>query len=240
MSEDVNYRCEELPGKIVSVTLHSGLNDSAWEEIDRIGTEVVARLSNQPAPRTLVDLSSLNHMGSALVALVVRVWKVVTEQKGEMVVVNDNEFVGEVLSIAGLANRWRIVPTREQAIEELCPGASRLSNGQSGSRRLSLFVGAVALTAGILAFLDFLMSGAALEALGRPALLCAIGGLAVLGVISGALTMRGSGRMSRALGLLIVVLSTGVLLGALFEGSKEFRLDKNNADSPVPARELEP
>ena len=240
MSEDVNYRCEELPGKIVSVTLHSGLNDSAWEEIDRIGTEVVAQLSDRPAPRTLVDLSSLNHMGSALVALVVRVWKVVTEQEGEMVVVNHNEFVGEVLSIAGLANRWRIVPTREQAIEELCPGASHLSNSQPGSRRLSLFVGAVALTAGILAFLDLIMDGAAAESLGRPALLCAIGGLAVLGLISGVLTMRGLRGISRALGLLIVVLSVGVLLGALVEGSEEFRVDGNNADSPIPARELAP
>lgn len=242
VSAEVKYRCEELPGKIVAVTLHSGLNDSAWDEIDQIGTEVVERLSKESAPRTLVDLSSLNHMGSALVALVVRVWKTVTEQKGEMVVVNQNEFVGEVLSIAGLANRWRIVPTRDQAIEELCPGASRLTNGQpaTGSGRLSLLVGAVALAAGVLALLDLMMGGAAAEALGRPALLWATRGLAVLGVVAGAVAMRGLVGASRWAGLVIAILGAGLFAGTLLGDLNRLRGEDGLPGSPAPLEESVP
>jgi hypothetical protein len=82
-------------------------------------------------------------MGSAMVALIVRIWKAVNGRNGRMVVVNNNGIVQEVLRIAGLEKVWTIVPTREEAVRELGVGS------QSAERDAT--VGLVLMGLGVLA-----------------------------------------------------------------------------------------
>ena len=107
------------------------LNDVQWAEIDQIGTDILSKLNGQAQPACLIDLTALNYMGSSMVALVVRLWKSVKEQKGRMAVVNQHEMVLEVLQLAGLDKIWTIVATREEGLKQLGKKSVMEAGGQS-------------------------------------------------------------------------------------------------------------
>jgi anti-anti-sigma factor len=112
------YRFESLNG-CLTITLLPELNDKQWADIERVGTEIVDRISAAPTPKVLVDLTPLSYMGSAMVALIVRLYKTVNSRGGKMVVVNQHELVFEVLKLAGLTKLWTIVPNRQEAFTSL-------------------------------------------------------------------------------------------------------------------------
>ena len=116
------YRIEEHPRYIV-LSFSPGMSDAQMGTVDSVGADVLRRLEPMPTPAIIVDLSALNYMGSAMVALIVRIWKAVNGRNGRMVVVNNNGIVQEVLRIAGLEKVWTIVPTREEAVRELGVGS---------------------------------------------------------------------------------------------------------------------
>lgn len=155
------YRFQQFEGHAV-ITLLPQLNESQWADIERVGTEVVDQLKRIDHPRFLVDLSQLNYMGSAMVALIVRFWKSVKDnKKGRMVVVNQDEMVFEVLKLAGLHNVWTIVQNEEEGRRAL--GVSgRSAAGESrftaGGGMLPTVVGAVAVLGALIA-LALILSG---------------------------------------------------------------------------------
>lgn len=112
------YRIETTDGCWV-ITVLPELNDKQWADIEKVGSEIVDRLSNAQSPRFIVDLTPLSYMGSAMVALIVRLYKSVTGRGGQMVVVNQHELVFEVLKLAGLTKLWTIVDSREKAFASL-------------------------------------------------------------------------------------------------------------------------
>ncbi|MCH8830833.1 MAG: STAS domain-containing protein [Planctomycetes bacterium] len=97
-SSETSYRFEDFDGFSV-IALLPELNKAPWAEIDGIGTALLERMERQPKPSFLIDLDALNYMGSAMVALVVRLWKSIKERNGKMVVFNDDEMVLEVLRL---------------------------------------------------------------------------------------------------------------------------------------------
>lgn len=117
-SPEPPYRFEDAEGCSVVVLL-PGLNESQWADIEKVGTDLIERLNSVPSPTFLVDLTPLDYMGSATVALIVRLWKSVKERDGRMVIVNQHELVFEVLKLAGLHQIWTIADSREQAMREL-------------------------------------------------------------------------------------------------------------------------
>jgi anti-anti-sigma factor len=125
------YRFESLNG-CLTITLLPELNDKQWADIERVGTEIVDRISAAPSPKVLVDLTPLSYMGSAMVALIVRLYKTVNSRGGKMVVVNQHELVFEVLKLAGLTKLWTIVPNRQEAYSSLGIKASAPSSTGGG------------------------------------------------------------------------------------------------------------
>jgi len=119
-----SYRFEEQPTHC-SIVLLPDLNKIPWGDIDSIGTSLVDRMhafaatQGKKTPGYLVDLSALNYMGSAMVALVVRLWKVAKEKNGKMVVVNNDETVLEVIRLSGLADVWTITDSVDEGLKEL-------------------------------------------------------------------------------------------------------------------------
>ena len=122
------YRFETVNG-CLTITLLPELNDKQWADIERVGSEIVERISGAPSPKVLVDLTPLSYMGSAMVALIVRLYKTVNSRGGKMVVVNQHELVFEVLKLAGLTKLWTIVGTRQEAYATLGIKATAPSTG---------------------------------------------------------------------------------------------------------------
>lgn len=92
------------------------INEGQWGNVSEIGTEVIAKLEERAVPKLLVDLSQLEYMGSAQVALLVRIWKSLKRTNGKLVVFCPHAMVLEVLTLAGLKSLWEIVPTEEEAL----------------------------------------------------------------------------------------------------------------------------
>ncbi|MFQ5733947.1 MAG: STAS domain-containing protein, partial [Planctomycetaceae bacterium] len=106
------------------ITLHPDLNKEPWGEIDGIGASLLDRIrghmdAHRKSRAFLVNLADLNYMGSALVALVVRLWKAIKEKDGKMAVVNSDEMVLEVLRLSGLEEVWTICETQEMGLQAI-------------------------------------------------------------------------------------------------------------------------
>ncbi len=103
----------------VVVQLNPELNDVQWGEIEALGRRVLTELEGYRVPMVIVDLSPLSYMGSAMVALIVRLWKTVKAGGGKMSVVCPDPMVHKVLALAGLDKVWPIVDSRDQAQQQL-------------------------------------------------------------------------------------------------------------------------
>lgn len=101
------------------LALYPLINDGQWGNVSQVGSEILTRLETLRSPALIVDLSPLDYMGSAQVALLVRVWKSLKKLNGRMVVQCPGQMVREVLAIAGLKALWDIVETREAALMSL-------------------------------------------------------------------------------------------------------------------------
>ena len=117
-TSETRYRYETTDDYTV-VSLLPPLNDIPWGEIESSGTEILQKLSDAPRPALMVDLSALDYMGSAMVALLIRLWKASGAENGQMVVVNREQMVKEVLVLAGLSKIWKIVGSRDAAVQEM-------------------------------------------------------------------------------------------------------------------------
>ncbi|WP_437205772.1 STAS domain-containing protein [Planctomicrobium sp. SH664] len=95
------------------------MTEASWSEIEAFGADVKAELESRTRPACLVDLTPLDYMGSSIVALIVRVWKVVQSRQGKMVVVCTHPMVLEVLRLAGLDKVWKIETNLERGVEAL-------------------------------------------------------------------------------------------------------------------------
>lgn len=123
MTQTPPYRLEQNRSRTVLALLPE-LNEAPWSDIEQIGTEIVDRLQSVATPALLVDLTALHYMGSSQVALVVRLYKVVKERRGKMVVVVHDPMVHEVLKLAGLDKLWTITNKLEDALAELGAGTA--------------------------------------------------------------------------------------------------------------------
>jgi anti-anti-sigma factor len=103
----------------VSVVLRPAVTQSSWSEVEAFGADVRHELERREAPACLVDLSPLDYMGSAIVALIVRIWKVVQARGGKMVVICANPAVLEVIRLAGLDKLWTITSGLDDAQRKL-------------------------------------------------------------------------------------------------------------------------
>ena len=112
------YEFEQAPEYSV-LALKPAMNNSEWSDIEQAGDAVLVELESAGTPHLIVDLSELDYIGSAMVALLVRFWKIVKAKNARMVVVIRDPLVLEVLQIAKLDQVWEIAEYREDALYEL-------------------------------------------------------------------------------------------------------------------------
>ncbi len=224
-SVETPYRFEAADGYSVLV-LQPELNDSQWADFEKVGNDLLGRLRATKSPAVMVDLTPLSYMGSAMVALIVRLWKTVKEQNGRMVVVNRHEMVFEVLRLAGLHNVWTIVETRESGLRQLGRKESAVSGG-SNSLVLMGAIGAIGALVGV----GLIYSGAEL---GSPKVPLGITlACSVLGIIAGAMTASRAQGSTKTMGVGIIAASAiALVLGFLLQdGGPRTPAVQNNGTS---------
>lgn len=205
MSDTETFRLESERDRVI-LTFLPHLNKIPWSDIEQVGSQVVAKVSSVSAPKVVVDLSPLDYMGSAQVALVVRIYKVVKERQGTLIVSVNHPVVQEVLTLAGLHKIWTMVRSRDEALARLGVASS---GGETGSPLLVL-LGSVCALAALLAL------GAVLGRVGLPPFIGILAAIACSGLafVLGLLTTIQSQGSRQMAGI-------GVLLGgvALLSGS---------------------
>ncbi|MEX0728244.1 MAG: STAS domain-containing protein [Planctomycetaceae bacterium] len=206
-STESAYRFEHEGGHAV-ITLLPTLNDVPWADIERIGSDILLKFGSTKSPSFVVDLSSLNYMGSAMVALIVRLWKASKERNGRMVVVNRDEMVLEVLKLAGLNKVWTIVETRQQALQALGSRGSLIGDESSGGGGwITSILGLLSVGAGGFALYALLNKT---PQLGTQVSLGLLFGGAALGLILGLVAvLKGSG-FPKVLGLVVMMAAVGI------------------------------
>jgi anti-anti-sigma factor len=222
------YRYESTDGCLI-VTLLPELNDKQWADIERVGTEIVDRLSTTQSPRFIVDLTPLSYMGSAMVALIVRLYKTVNGRNGQMVVVNQHELVQEVLKLAGLTKLWTIVENRDKAFAAL--GVKRRAVSAEGSPAEG--GGNALLLAGIIGAVGAVI-GLALQFSSQPlvsrkvALLIDVA-FAALGMVVGTMMLVNQTGARRNVGIALLAICLIVVLGGIV-----FSPEHTTAPLPAP------
>jgi anti-anti-sigma factor len=207
------YRFEQSDGCLI-ITLLPELNDKQWADIEKVGTEIVDRLSTAQSPRFIVDLTLLSYMGSAMVALIVRLYKAVNGRNGQMVVVNQHELVFEVLKLAGLTKLWTIVENRDKAYAALGVkrrSVSAQSSGGGGGNGL-LVVGIIG-TLGAIVGLALQFSPTQLVT-HKIALLIDVG-FAALGMIVGTMLLVNQTGAKRNVGIVLLAICLIAVLGGI-------------------------
>ncbi len=192
------------------LTFLPGLNRIPWADIESVGAQIVARVQELTDPKVLVDLTPLDYMGSAQVALIVRVFKTVKEKRGTMVVSSQHPVVQEVLTLAGLNKIWTIVNSRQLGLDRLgvkSPRSEPVSSALPARLGVCCAIAGAAALALVLARVNWAPTLPATWA----ALLLAAGafGLGLMTVLNGA----GS---RRTLGVGTLVVGVALLLGSVF------------------------
>jgi anti-anti-sigma factor len=136
-TNDLPYQFEEYGSYCVLAFLPT-LNEE-WSQVQEHAKQILSRVQNAPAKRLVLDLTELNYCGSAVVALMVRVWKNVQERKGTMAVACPSPVVRQVLITARLNDLWELLGSREAAERALGVGGRR-AGGSAASRRGALWL----------------------------------------------------------------------------------------------------
>jgi anti-anti-sigma factor len=101
------------------MALSPDITQLPWNLVEECGDQAIAKLKECRASTLLVDLTSLDYLGSAQVALLARIWKVLAAQNGTMSVQTNSPVVREVIRTAGLHRLWSLVESQEQGLEKL-------------------------------------------------------------------------------------------------------------------------
>jgi anti-anti-sigma factor len=219
---------------VTVVSLLPGLNEIPWSDIEQVGSQVLTHVGKSAQPSVLVDLCHLDYMGSAQVALVVRIFKAIKERGGKLIVSNRHPMVLEVLSLAGLNKLWTIVDSRAIGLKQLGVTESPVtSDGAASNADSSHFGFAVGSLLGLLVGLVGL--GLAMTGVtGQPPL--AIAGVAVTAAVvgfalglTGILQSQGTARTISTLGL---VGSTVLMLLGVFVAGSSLQSGLGSSNTP--------
>ena len=211
------------------LTLLPGLNRIPWADIESVGAKVVASVQELQSPKVLVDLTPLDYMGSAQVALIVRVFKTVKQKQGTLAVCCQHPVVQEVLTLAGLNKIWAIVRTREEGLDRLgirlagqAPPAH--SAWPTWSGLVLAVVAAILLTIGVL------------NVTGLPAgtLIGLSLALAAVAFGLGLSVVLNAAGIQRSLGVATLVAGVGLLLGGVYSLAAKAATSTPVAEVPLP------
>ena len=93
-----------------------------WPEMEDASKVIFESMPKDQPGRILVDMGRLRQCGSALLGIMLRVWRSVSHQKGVLAFCNVNEEVATILQQTRLDTLWAIYPNREAAFAAMGQG----------------------------------------------------------------------------------------------------------------------
>lgn len=213
------YQFEVVRG-IPLVTFDESLAQAPFATVERAGTDLVERMREIGPRHLFVDLTALSYMGSAQVALIVRIWKVVKDAGGKTVVAASAGAVREVIALARLDQHWTMVGSEEEGLRVL---GVRRDDGEAAPQNLAPSVGddsqplpvILAVVGAAVAVLGAALTASPSSPVAPPIALGITGAAAVLGVVAGAILVLGprtARRVAGGVSLLVCVVSLVVAL----------------------------
>lgn len=118
MDAEQSFEIECRP-EYVRLAISPRLNAFNWPDVEQSAGRILSELEGARARMLIVDLSTLDYLGSSQVALLLRVWKSIKSREGRMVIQVTAPVVSEVLKTAGLQSLWEFTETREGALNVL-------------------------------------------------------------------------------------------------------------------------
>ena len=233
-SSDTPYHFEKYDGISVFALLPE-LNDVPWADIETISSTILEKMEAQKKPLFLIDLDALTYMGSAMVALVVRLWKSVETRNGKMVVINNDEMVREVLSISGLDEVWTIVNTRDEGLKILGVSARKIRSQEKPARE-SRKLGSWGTVMAVLTLLTVAVAGTGLYLLLVPQdfitnqriVLGLLFGGSIFGLLTGIVTTAIGFGIKRGIGIFGILGALGIITAGVFNTPiRKDSLEKN-------------
>lgn len=109
----------EPHGKILVLIPTKNLGSLHEPEIVRETDDLLALLSQTPSCNLLIDLAHGNYLGTAMIGAIVKLWKRVALQGGQLALCNVSAGVLLVLRATKLQTVWPIYATRQEAIAAL-------------------------------------------------------------------------------------------------------------------------
>jgi anti-sigma B factor antagonist len=92
-----------------------------WPEMEAASKAIFVSIQRDPDAKILVDMGRLRYCGSALLGIILKVWKSVSPRSGVLAFCNVNAEVADILKQTRLDTLWTIYPTREAATAALQP-----------------------------------------------------------------------------------------------------------------------
>lgn len=109
----------ESHGDLLVVIVSSALESFEADMLDGASALLIEPIRHNDSPQVLFDLGLVRSFGSAFLALLIRCWKHVAKQGGQMSLCGVSEQVRELLKITSLDTVWPIYATRSEAVEAL-------------------------------------------------------------------------------------------------------------------------
>jgi anti-anti-sigma factor len=103
-------------GPTLIVTPISDLSEFDYEPIESGASHVLSILNDPSVRNIVVDFYRTDFFGSTALGFLVRLWKRVTERKGQMALCNVSKHEVEVLRVTKLDGLWPIVDSKVKAL----------------------------------------------------------------------------------------------------------------------------
>ena len=194
-----------------SVQFNPVLMTLGWSEVESATTEVIEKLKASKSNSVMVDLGPMDIINSGLVASLVRIWKIMQEQKGQFSLASPNDMVTDVLKSAGLWKLWTVVDDREEAIYEL--GAGEVAEVENRERRILAYVAVPFAVMSAIA-LGMKYTGSTPMWNANTHIIALL--LAAAGAVTGVISLFKDKGIRRLLSLVAVLISGGVLSSMYF------------------------
>jgi len=106
----------EGPATVVELTDRKILDEVG---ISQIGEQLSSLVSQTDKPRMVLDFSSVSHMSSSALGMLITIHKRICEKQGELRLCNIAPGIYEVFVITRLSEIFRIYSSRQEAIDSL-------------------------------------------------------------------------------------------------------------------------
>ncbi|MBD3674585.1 MAG: STAS domain-containing protein [Planctomycetaceae bacterium] len=200
---------EEENRKLVFI-LKRELVNAQWDHISLVGDRILEQMEEQKKPQVMIDLSQLEHMGSSMVALLVKIWKQAEAKEGTVAFHSTHDGINQVLDLAGLAKVWTICDERQDALDAL--GGTTEQTG----RNLAPFLVTVSLICTGIAATMLALKLTNNHPIGKTTEQQMQIGAGAVGAILGLWAFFTAHRISKRLGILSAIVCLGLAAFALF------------------------